>query len=283
MVEIQIRKHTDFMMKLSDGFTIAIPAKDEESTIGQLVGRLSETLRSTGAEHAEILVVDDRSSDNTANIARDAGARVIHTTNVCSTSSGSAGKGDAIWAAVHQCDTALIGFVDADLTDLQPDRILSMFAPLSADSSLQLVKGALTRTHDGVATGPGRVTALTARPLLALLRPEVADITDPLSGLFATRTETIGSLWLDCDYGVDVGVLLDIADGFGADAILEVEVGNISHRRRSLDQLSATAEQVARAIIARAHATTIPSDDLLRRRPPARAARRRAQSLRLHP
>ncbi len=269
------------MTHLRHGITIAIPARNEEGTIGQVVQRLASHLNATSVVDAEILVVDDRSTDETAQIACESGARVVRTSDICSTSSGSAGKGDAIWAAVHQCNTTLIGFVDADLTALDPALIMTMFRPLQLDPNVQLVKGVLTRVDGDTATGPGRVTALTAQPLLSILRPDVSSFSDPLSGLFAVRTETIGALWLDCDYGVDVGVLIDVVDRFGHDAVVELNVGQISHRRRPLEQLTTTATQVARAIIARAHETNVPSDDLLRRRPPARAARRRVHAFQL--
>ncbi|MFZ9697148.1 MAG: glycosyltransferase [Ilumatobacteraceae bacterium] len=269
------------MTKLRDGITVAIPAHNEASTIGSVVERLRSYLESTSEWVAEILVVDDRSTDDTAAVAISAGASVVRTNDVCSTSSGSAGKGDAIWAAVHQCDTNLIGFIDADLDELDPEKYMELFRHLRDNPDVQLTKGTLTRVRDGQPSGPGRVTALTAKPLLSLLRPDMSSLRDPLSGLFATRTESIGALWLDCDYGVDVGVVLDIADRYGPEAVVEIEIGRIAHRRRPLDQLSLTAEQVARAIIARSYESRIPSDDLLRRRPPALAARRRANFLHL--
>jgi glucosyl-3-phosphoglycerate synthase len=269
------------MTNLRDEITVAVPAHNESSTIGSVVERLRSYLSSNTEWVAEVLVVDDRSTDDTAAVASRAGARVVRTDDVCSTWSGSAGKGDAIWAAVHQCNTNLIGFIDADLDEVNPDMYMNLFRALRDNPKIHLAKGSLTRVSAGQPSGPGRVTALTAKPLLSLLRPDMATLRDPLSGLFATRIESIGALWLDCDYGVDVGVVLDIADRYGPDSVVEIEIGRIAHRRRSLEQLSLTAEQVARAIIARSYEARVPSDDLLRRRPPALAARRRANFLHL--
>ncbi|MEO8162843.1 MAG: hypothetical protein ABI590_03600, partial [Ilumatobacteraceae bacterium] len=58
-------------------------------------------------------------------------------------------------------------------------------------------------------------------------------------------------LWLDCDYGVDVGVLLDVWRTYGIGAIREAYLGEIQHRSRPLQDLSKCAEMVTRAILAR--------------------------------
>lgn len=51
---------------------VVIPAYNEERTIGSVVARVKESV-----PMADVLVVDDHCSDNTAQVAREAGARVI--------------------------------------------------------------------------------------------------------------------------------------------------------------------------------------------------------------
>jgi len=60
-------------MKLS----FVIPAHDEEQLLGATLAAVDEAARCTG-EPFEVIVVDDASSDATARIAREAGARVVH-------------------------------------------------------------------------------------------------------------------------------------------------------------------------------------------------------------
>ena len=55
---------------------VVIPAHDEESTVGNVVRAVSANLRPGSAE---IVVVNDRSSDDTARMAEEAGAHVVHT------------------------------------------------------------------------------------------------------------------------------------------------------------------------------------------------------------
>jgi glucosyl-3-phosphoglycerate synthase len=230
--------------------TLCIPARNEAATIGRVVeyvrGFRDGRLRAVD----EILVVDDRSDDGTGDIARAAGARVVRTDDHCP--GGSRGKGDAVWTSLQACDTDLIGWMDGDLVEF-PDRLVpDLFAPLVDDDSVQLVKGAFTRINaDGTTVVGGRVTSLTAKPLLALLNPELAALADPLSGVFAGRTEVLRTFDIEPDYGVDIGIVLDVSSRFGPWAIREVHLGHIVHRQQEIDRLSAMATMVARTIIDR--------------------------------
>jgi glucosyl-3-phosphoglycerate synthase len=250
--------------------TVCIPAHNESATIRDVIAVVQHARRQHPGLIEEIIVIDDRSSDLTASIARAAGARVVYADYECRSFGGSSGKGDALWAALRRCSTELVLFLDGDLTALNAGRLSQLIEPLAVNPDLQLVKGRFTRLCSVDGPGAGRVTMLTARPLLSLLRPELASFEEPLSGLFAGRVETLGSLWLDCDYGVDVGILLDIATMYGTESILEVDLGEIRHRKRDLIALSSTAEQVARAILARATHSTVANADLAMRRTPPR-------------
>ncbi len=257
--------------------TLYIPARNESSTIGEVVGLLREAANSLHQRRTNIVVVDDRSTDNTAILAKAAGASVISTESMCVEIGGSLGKGDAIWASLRHCETPLIGWVDGDLSTLSPSNLLQMFEVLRKDSSKQLVKARFDRVQGGSVVDRGRVTMLTAIPLLDMLFPAVGRISEPLSGMFAGRTEVLSSLWLDCDYGVDIGIVLDIASNFGTDSIAELYVGQLEHRNRSLIDLSETARQVARAIISRSHSDSVISSSLdFRRFPPRERARQLA-------
>jgi len=55
-----------------DRILVIIPAHNEEGTIGHVVAKVKES-----APTADVLVIDDHCSDNTTQVAREAGARVI--------------------------------------------------------------------------------------------------------------------------------------------------------------------------------------------------------------
>lgn len=82
--------------------SIVIPAKNEAASIGQLV-------REIRAHHptAEVIVVNDGSSDDTASVAGECGARVIHHPN-------SLGNGAAIKAGARKAEGDVFVFLDAD-------------------------------------------------------------------------------------------------------------------------------------------------------------------------
>jgi glucosyl-3-phosphoglycerate synthase len=249
--------------------TVCIPAHNEAATIADVVALVQRACVQHPGLVAEVIVVDDRSTDATAAIARQAGARVLSTVDECASFGGARGKGDAIWTALRRCTTEFITFVDADITELDDHFVARLTAPLLRSPATQLVKGRFCRAVDGEASG--RVTMLTARPLLSLLHPQLRELHEPLSGIFAGRVDTLGALWLDCDYGVDIGILLDVVRQHGAQSVVEVDLGQLRHRNRDLNSLSITAEQVARAILARSPQSNVMHDDISVRRVPPRA------------
>jgi glycosyltransferase involved in cell wall biosynthesis len=70
----------------------------------------------------EVIVVDNASSDETAELAKEAGATVIS----CSTR----GKGEAMIAGVEATDAEVIVFLDADLVGLRPDHVDALAEPV---------------------------------------------------------------------------------------------------------------------------------------------------------
>ena len=164
-----------------------IPARDEEDTVGAVVTAIRDALvvdaeRSHGHPLIdEIVVVDDHSSDRTAEVAAAAGARVVDASAVLSHHGQGHGKGEALWKSVHQSSGDLVVWVDADIVDFDPGFLIGLLGPLLTDPSLAFVKGHYHRPEaDGV--GGGRVTELLARPLLSLYFPELAEIAQPLAG-----------------------------------------------------------------------------------------------------
>lgn len=182
----------------------------------------------------EVIVVDDGSIDGTPELAEAAGAHVITSTLL--------GKGasmeDGLLAAKHD----ILLYLDGDLAGLSEDLIDQMSGPLLRGEA-DFVKARFSRRA-------GRVTVLTARPLLATYFPELTSFEQPLGGIIAARKELLQRLRFENDYGVDIGLLID-ASAAGA-RLREVDIGRIEHDSQALDRLGEMATQVARAIIERA-------------------------------
>lgn len=87
--------------------TVVIPAFEDEEVIAASVRAVDAALGSAGWEH-EVIVVDDGSTDGTAEAARSAGARVLrHEEN--------RGKGAAVRTGVAASRGEVVAFTDADL------------------------------------------------------------------------------------------------------------------------------------------------------------------------
>ena len=109
---------------------------------------------------------------------------------------------------------------------------------------MSFVKATYSRALAGIVGEGGRVTELTARPLLEALFPELASWGQPLAGEVAMLREVIQPIDLVDDYGVDVALLIDIAQQVGLQAMAEVNLGERAHRNRPLGQLTHQARSV---------------------------------------
>ena len=85
-----------------DQVTVVLPTLNEEAAIGRII----DDLRREG--YRNILVVDGYSTDNTVNIARERGVKVVYQRGV--------GKAAAIRTAIDLVDTPFIAVIDADYT-----------------------------------------------------------------------------------------------------------------------------------------------------------------------
>ena len=221
--------------------SVCIPARDEGATVGAIVGRILDAL---AALVDEVLVVDDHSTDDTAAAAAAAGARVV--------GSDGDGKGAALWKATASAQGDLIVFCDADLRDFDPRYIAGLVGPLLLHDDIALVKAFYERTLDGQPRGGGRVTELVARPALTLLFPALSPILQPLAGEYASRRDVLEQLPFAEGYGVDIGILIDVAARFGPDAVAQVDLGVRVHRNRPLHELRPMASVVLQTVLRRA-------------------------------
>ncbi len=89
-------------------------------------------------------------------------------------------------------------------------------ARCSRTDHVALVKGFYTRPLHGDPTGGGRVTELVARPVLELLFPELSWVRQPLAGETAAHRWVFEKLGFADGYGVELGLLIDVAQQPGA-------------------------------------------------------------------
>lgn len=210
--------------------TVVIPALNESAGIGGVI-RLAQKYPGV----TEVIVVDDGSVDNTAEIAAAANAQVI--------TSSLRGKGGSMRDGLLIAQNEIIVYLDGDLRGLREDLIEILVQPI-LDDGADFVKARFSRSA-------GRVTTLTARPLLQLFFPELADFVQPLGGIIAAKASLLRDLKFETDYGVDLGLLID-AQMLGA-RITEVDIGHLDHDSQSLEALGEMSKQVVRSLLHRAH------------------------------
>ena len=213
--------------------SVVIPARNESATVARVV-------RAVAGSAAEVIVVDDGSTDDTAGVAAAAGARVV--------SQPPLGKGLAMRAGLDAAAGDVVVFVDADVdaAGFSYGFVRRLVEPF-ADERVVLVKASYQRAGEG-----GRVNELVARPLLDRLFPALSFVAQPLGGEYAGRRAVLDALAFEPGYGVDIGLLLDVAARHGAGSIAQVDLGVRTHRNRPLAELAPMARAVMDVVLDRA-------------------------------
>lgn len=235
--------------KAGRSVSMCIPCRDEAATIGPLVSVVRSELMAKSGVVDELIVLDDRSTDDTARVAADAGARVVSIDDVHRVHGAGHGKGNALWATLLASHGDVVVWCDGDVTSFEPDWVLKLIDPLLADDSVALVKALYHRpTRYG---GGGRTTELVARPLLSRYVPALTGLAQPLSGEFAARRSVVEAIPFVEGWGVEIAMLIDVAARYGPESIGQVDLGSRLHRHRELASLSVQAAEVIATLLDR--------------------------------
>jgi glucosyl-3-phosphoglycerate synthase len=236
--------------------SVVLPARNEEATVGDLVTGLRRHWVQRVPLVDELLVVDSDSTDGTARVARAAGADVVASADVLPGSGSRPGKGEALWKSLAATTGDLVVFLDADLLGDVSHYVPALLTPLLTDPQTSYVKGCYTRPlrADGMSSpaGGGRVTELTARPLLNALWPELAGVVQPLGGEYAGRRSVLEQVPFVSGYGVEIGLLIDLVGRTGLAGLAQVDLGVRRHTSQSQEALGRMAGQVVSTVLSRA-------------------------------
>lgn len=232
--------------------SVVLPALNEAETIAGVIETITPML---GGLVDDLVVLDSGSTDDTAEMARAAGARVVSREQALPEIPVRPGKGEALWRSLAATTGDIIVFIDSDLVDADPMFVPRLVGPLLTDRGIQLVRGFYRRplrlAAGEDATGGGRVTELVARPLLAALRPQLGCVLQPLGGEYAGTRELLASVPFAPGYGVEIGILIDTYDTRGLDAVAQVNLGVRTHRNRPLHELAPMSRQVVATLLTR--------------------------------
>jgi len=157
--------------------SVCLPARNEARTIGTILADLVPLLEAGVID--QLVVVDD-STDDTADIARAAGADVYDQSSLCAELGRVQGKGDAMWRALSVLWGDVICYLDADSEHFGPHYATALAGAVAMPGHIDFAKAFYRRPFragdDVLPEGGGRVTELTARPLLAAFFPELTAI-----------------------------------------------------------------------------------------------------------
>ena len=243
--------------------SVVLPAREVADTIGYIV----ERLHGLDPLIDQIVVVDAASSDGTAKVAAEAGAEVYQESELLPQFGQALGKGDAMWRALAVARGELVAYLDSDTRDFSPHFALGMLGPLICEPELQFVKGFFRRPYlrpDGteLPADGGRVTELTARPLLSAFFPELAAFVQPLAGEVAVRRPLLDRLPFATGYAVETAMLLHARDALGGtDGMAQVDLDVRLNRHQPLADLAPMAYAVLRVVLERLRAEGRLLDD----------------------
>jgi glucosyl-3-phosphoglycerate synthase len=233
--------------------TVVLPSREVADTIGSIV----ERLQSLGDLIDQILVVDAASDDGTAEIAARLGADVRQESELLPEFGQALGKGDAMWRALAAAHGELVVYLDSDTRQFTSHFATGMLGPLICESDIHFVKGFFRRPYVGAdgderPVDGGRVTELTARPLLSAFYPELAAFIQPLAGEVAARRTFFDRLPFATGYAIETSMLLHARDELGGTAgMAQVDLEVRHNHHQSLRELGPMAYAVLRVVLER--------------------------------
>jgi glucosyl-3-phosphoglycerate synthase len=232
--------------------SLALPALNEEETVGKVIQTIKSALMDNVPLLDEIVLIDSNSTDQTRQIAESLGIPVYIHQQILPAHGARRGKGEALWKSLYVTHGDIILWIDTDIVNIHPRFIYGLIGPLLSNSSIQFVKGFYRRplrVGDKIqAGGGGRVTELTARPLINLFYPQLSGVIQPLSGEYGGRRSVLTQLPFFSGYGVEIGLLIDVAEKFGLRAIAQVDLQERIHHNQPLEALSKMSFAIIQAV-----------------------------------
>jgi dolichol-phosphate mannosyltransferase len=175
---------------ISDKLALVVPTLNEAGNVERLLNEVSDSLRPLGFPY-EIIVVDDNSTDRTADIVLDYSQRDPRI-RLLSRKEEKGLAGAVIHGWVHT-DANLLGVIDADLQ--HPPSLLPGLLGAMADGSDIAIASRYVAKHGVKGWNPIRVaiSRMTTLATLPFQRRGIR-VKDPMSGFFIVRRDAIEGL-----------------------------------------------------------------------------------------
>ncbi|MEY2966974.1 MAG: hypothetical protein RLY50_1024 [Actinomycetota bacterium] len=209
---------------------LLVPALNEEAGLERTARMMRDAVDSGVVSQA--VVLDGGSADHSVDVVRRAGVDVLSVADLLPNLGEVLGKGDSLFRGVRSVDADWYVFLDADLGNVSLDHVRALVAPIGTDGVV-FVKGGFVRVDDAGRPREvpgGRVTEELVRPLLAAKAPDLARLSQPLSGQVALRGDVARSMRFVTGYGIEIAMLFDIWRDHGMGAIVEADMGEVQNR-----------------------------------------------------
>lgn len=235
--------------------SVALPALNEQKTVGRVIRTIKDSLLDKVGLVDEIVLMDSGSTDQTREIASRLDIPVYVHQEILPNYGVRQGKGEALWKSLYVTSGDIVLWIDTDILNINSRFVYGLIGPLLVQPELQFVKGFYRRPmragNKTQAGGGGRVTELTARPLLNLFFPELSGVVQPLSGEYGGRRTALESMPFFSGYGVETGLLIDIFEKHGLASIGQVDLQERIHHNQPLDALSMMSFAIIQVVIQR--------------------------------
>ncbi|MEM8874040.1 MAG: polyprenol monophosphomannose synthase [Planctomycetota bacterium] len=175
--------------------SLIIPTLNEAANLPELVGRITAAL-----PNAEILVVDDGSTDDTARVAADLPVRLIVRDDP------SDGLSGAVLRGISEASGDVVCVMDADLQH-PPEVLPAIVGPIVADEA-DFVIGSRYVSGGTVGEKWGMARRLNSKLATVLALPFSGGVHDPMSGFFALRKSAVDEARFLSPLGYKVGLEL---------------------------------------------------------------------------
>lgn len=186
--------------------SVVIPSLNEEKTIAKIINELKKS-----KYVSEIIVVDNNSKDNTGEVSRNCGAKVIFCEEL--------GFGYAVKKGLLKAKNRLIFKIDADIKNPDYRWIEKLYMNMISQGS-SLVKTYWKNEKDSMP-----VTNLVAKPLLKHLYPDLTYIKMPLSGIYLFDKSLLNVKHMQNTFALDLDILISIKNlGYG---VSQVSLGRV--------------------------------------------------------
>jgi len=137
----QLRELIELKKKQGLSISLALPALNEEETVGRVIKMMKKELLQRIPLLDEIVLIDSDSTDRTREIAKKEGVPVYIHQQLLGRLGARRGKGEALWKSLLVTKGDIIVWIDTDIVNIHPRFVYGIIGPLLTNPQVQLVKG----------------------------------------------------------------------------------------------------------------------------------------------